>query len=321
MEDDRRNIVREEYIARINSVQDYIEANFSEEFSLKKLAEIANFSPYHFHRIFSIMTGETLFQFIQRIRLEKAGFLLLANPKTPIIEIALECGFSNQASFAKAFKNHFNMNASKFREERLQEIELKSTPESNMGKVFCQGINYNGTIKGKQCCITEVTLDTSFSVEVKEIPDMEVVYIRHTGPYKQDAALFHALFEKLYHWGAERGLMEADEIKWLTLFHDKLDLTEDHKLRISICMTVSKGVKVDGEVGRTTIPGGKYAVGHFQLQEDQYQNAWKALCGQWLPESGYQPDDRLCFELYPKHTSGDLENSQYVDIYIPIKPL
>ena len=57
------------------------------------------------------------------------------------------------------------------------------------------------------------------------------------------------------------------------------------------------------------IPGGKYAVAHFELSSpEEYQSAWYTLCGGWLPESGYQPDDRPSFEHYlndpNKHPEG-----------------
>lgn len=111
----RKNFLREEYKSRINKVQDYIESNVGEELSVIKLSEVANFSPYHFHRIFSVLSGETLYQYIQRIRLEKSANNLLANHKKPIADIAPECGFTNQASFARAFKKYFNISAGDWR--------------------------------------------------------------------------------------------------------------------------------------------------------------------------------------------------------------
>jgi len=90
----------EQYRGRINTAVDYIEKNLNHNFSLDEIASVAGFSKYHFHRIFYIFTGESLFQFIQRLRLEKAATLLLTDPVKPVTEIALECGFSNSSSFA-----------------------------------------------------------------------------------------------------------------------------------------------------------------------------------------------------------------------------
>lgn len=307
-----------EYKSRINKVQDYIETHLSEEFSLHGLSSIANFSPYHFHRIYNGMTGETLFQYIQRVRLEKAAYLLLANKQLKIIQIALDCGFSTQASFAKAFKNHFNMSASQF---RINKKSLdKSIVESNMGKVSNEIGLYNRIIRNEEEIkeVKNVTLD--YQVTIKTITDMEAVYIRHTGPYKQDCALFERLFGQLYFWVKEKNLIHPINSKWLTLYHDTPEITPDDKLRISVCMTVEEKVDTDGEIGNIVVQGGRYAVGHFEISEDAYQDAWNAMYSEWFPQSRYQPDDRLCFELYQSQATGE-EGKHLVDIYIPVRPL
>jgi len=51
---------RQEYIARINRVMDYIEKHLNEEITLDKIAQVACFSPFHFHRVFSTLTNETI---------------------------------------------------------------------------------------------------------------------------------------------------------------------------------------------------------------------------------------------------------------------
>ena len=110
-----RRFLVEEYRSRINRVIDYIEANIDRDLSLSELAEVAHFSPFHFHRIFRAMVGETLNGFIQRIRLEKAAMKLALNPRESITEIATECGFSGPSAFARAFRDTFGMSASQWR--------------------------------------------------------------------------------------------------------------------------------------------------------------------------------------------------------------
>ncbi|MFC1574326.1 helix-turn-helix domain-containing protein [Candidatus Latescibacterota bacterium] len=82
------SLLRSEYQSRINRVMDYIDAEIDGDLSLKNLSAIAHFSPYHFHRIFHAMTGETLSRYIQRIRIEKAASLLVINPKKTITGIS-----------------------------------------------------------------------------------------------------------------------------------------------------------------------------------------------------------------------------------------
>ncbi len=79
--------------------------------------------------------------------------------------------------------------------------------------------------------------------------------------------------------------------------------------------------KVDGEVGLMTIPGGKFAVGHFEIDETQFGQAWDALLGEWMPSSGYQSDGRMCYELYLNDPHAHSEKKFLVDICEPVKPL
>ena len=112
LDEARRRAMRAEYVARINRVIDHIEANLGSTLALEDLAEVAAFSPYHFHRIFKSMVGENLGAFIRRRRVEKAASLLLSNPARPITQVALECGFSSPAAFARVFRESFGMSAS-----------------------------------------------------------------------------------------------------------------------------------------------------------------------------------------------------------------
>ena len=92
---------RAEYIARVDRVIDYVERHLDEELSLDKLASVACFSRFHFHRIFGAVMGETLHQFIGRLRVERAALQLVSNPSKSITEIAFDCGFSGPAPFAR----------------------------------------------------------------------------------------------------------------------------------------------------------------------------------------------------------------------------
>jgi|SRR5688572_8257881 len=109
------NRSRREYQRRVNRVVDYIEKHPAQQLSLARLAHIAAFSPYHFHRIFKSITHETLFDFSQRLRLEKAAQALLASRDTSVTQMAEQYGFASGATFARAFKAHFGMNASEWR--------------------------------------------------------------------------------------------------------------------------------------------------------------------------------------------------------------
>ncbi|MCP5105468.1 MAG: GyrI-like domain-containing protein [bacterium] len=98
-------------------------------------------------------------------------------------------------------------------------------------------------------------------------------------------------------------------------------LTDEDKLRLSVCITVPEDTKGEGEVGKMVVTGGKFAVGRFEINMDEYPHAWYTMMAGWMPESGYQPDDRLCYELYRNDPKEHPENKHIFDICIPVKPL
>lgn len=326
MQDRKQQYLREEYTARINRVIDYINSNISSDLTLDELAEVAGFSPFHFHRLFKAMVGENLNAFIKRIRVEKAAAMLSQNPKDSITEIAFKCGFSGSSAFARAFQEAFKMSASQWRENEYSKIgkmdSNREQEQDNIQQEFAVYPSYIDNVN-KQIWRIEMTgsKDLFTSIEVKEVPEMHIAYIRYIGPYAGDGGLFGRLFNKLCAWAGPRGLLRFPETKMITIYHDNPDITDESKLRTDVCVTVPADTSVEGEVGKSTVPAGKYAVAHFEIKPGQYGDAWNAVYGGWFPESGYQPDDRPCFELYLNDPQQHPEGKHIVDIYAPVKPL
>lgn len=323
-----RNSLRREYLSRINRVIDYIEINLDKVLSLEELAGVAHFSPYHFHRIFRAVMGESIFRFIQRLRLEKAASLLLANTEEPVTRIAYNSGFSNSSAFARAFREYFNVSPRKWRDNNGNENSKNGTTNSNIGitdskmgkdimvaALYTDYNNFNNSLR------RSAMLAPHYTVSVKEMPEYTVAYVRHIGPYKGDGDLFEDLFNRICRWAGPRDLLNFPETKFIAVYHDNPDITAEEKLRISICITVPEGIAADGEIGTMKISGGKYAVARFELATDEYEAAWDAVYGEWLPGSGYQPDDRLPYELYINDPEEHPERKCIVDICVPVKPL
>ena len=164
-------------------------------------------------------------------------------------------------------------------------------------------------------------MEKDVKIEVREMPELNVAHVQHIGPYKGDTKLFAGLFEKLMGWAGPRGLLNSPEIMALSVYHDDPKTTEEDKSRISVCITVPEDTEVEGEIGKMTVPAGMYAVGRFELDPDEYEEAWNMVYSDWLPESRYQSDDRPSFEIYRNDPNEHPENKHIVDICIPVKPL
>lgn len=185
---------RQEYKARINRVMDYVEKNLDQHIDLVALSEIAHFSPYHFHRMFTFITGETPNNFLLRLRIEKAASLLLKNDGLPIKEIAYRCGFTNSSTFSRTFRKFYGITAQEYKNMEKAVFSKNGIQYSKNGKAISK-IGQQTPPANAQLCSVEfknlVFMDTK--IEVKKMPDIQVIYCRHLGQFNQ----IHKAFEKV----------------------------------------------------------------------------------------------------------------------------
>lgn len=328
-----RNYRRNQYIASINRVIDHIESHLDKSLTLREPAEIACFSPFHFHRMFSAIVGEPLNQFVGRVRVERAALQLITNLNRSITDIALDNGFSSSATFARAFQKRYGMSASRWRAEGYAQLRKNGKTNRKDGKDSRDAFGYLDVDVAGEAIRPVLTSQrlrryhmqpgSSLSTEVKIItlPPMHVAYVRHVGPYKGDSQLFQNLRQRLMHWAGPRSLMQQPDLKMLCVYHDAPEITDEANLRTSICITVAEGTQTDGEIGAMQIAGGTYASGYFEIDVTQYESAWGFIYGNWLPESGYQPTDNPPFEMMLNNPEVHPEKKHIFNIFIPVKPM
>jgi len=316
------------YVERVNAVIDYIETHLDDDLTVEKLAEVAHFSPFHFHRIFSVMTGETLGQFIGRLRLERAATWLIGQRDRPVTEIAVECGFASPSAFSRAFRETFGMTPSAWRAGGHAGYERQSRKPNDDPSVESLARSGRFGVEGTRLSVQSGrtvwdigagSLGTA-SVEIEQLTETDVAYVRYTGRYQGLGEVFTDLFTRLMTWAEPRGLV-APGTPLLSVYHDDPGITDDDRLRVSVCVPVPADMPAEGDIGRMTIPGGACAVGHFELGITDYPAAWYALAGGWLPDSGYEPDDRLPFERFIVGREARRPDAEPVDICIPVRPL
>ena len=308
---------RKEYVHRINRVMDFIEKNIADPLDLSIIAEQAHFSPYHFHRIFTFLVGETPADFIQRIRLEKAAQLLRTHQEMSVNEIACTCGFGSLSLFSRTFRKHFDITAREFRETELVVYAKEGFYYSKNGKVVGKNKQLPPDFD-PQLCMVELKklIVMNAKIEVKEMPEFNVAYVRHTGAFNQ----IGPAYEKLMRWAGPRGLLSSPDVKTITVVHDDPSITSIEKVRSSACIILKEDLKVEGEIGKMTVPGDKYAVGRFEIGKTEFEKAWNSMC-LWFTESGYQQGDGCTYELYHNNHTEHPKQKFIVDICIPIKPL
>lgn len=298
---------KQEYIARVNKVMDYLENHIDQPVNLEKLAQIACFSPYHFHRIFSVLTGETLNSFILRIRLEKASQLLQYHKKMTVGEIAQSCGFTSISLFSRTFRKHVGMTANTFRKTRKSALTKDGNSYDNNGDLLS---------KRKQSLSESIDINNLIfpdaKITVKRMPEMKVIYCRHKGAFYKIGHAYNTVME----WAANHNLLDFPTTKLITVYHDTPGIAEMKNVRQSACVTVEKDIKVSGEIGKMVIQAGKYAVGHFEIGMNEFEKAWNTMSF-WIVENNHSLGQGNDYEIY--YDGYQSFDSKFIlDICIPV---
>jgi AraC family transcriptional regulator len=290
------------YLQRINLVINYIQQNLSDPLPLLTLADIAHFSPFHFHRIFKSVVGETLADFTLRLRLERAALLLKTTPNLPITEAAFSCGFESASHFSRAFKKQFGISPRSWD----RHTPLKN---SNNGQVL-EGFPLY-TVDSLQ----EMDEASQFEVSLRSMPAQKLAYIRVLNPYGSVQVL--TAYNHLIDWFRGRGR----NLESTTLFgmsQDDPEITPLERCRFDWCLTVPNDWQGEGEVNITQFPACKIACIHFESDIFQEDRIWQYFYNYWLPNSRYQPDNLPAMEIYGQQPA-EIGWEQYnMDCAVPI---
>ena len=268
-----------EYTQRIDRVIDYLRENLNRPTKLSELAQVACFSEFHFHRIFSAVTGETLNGFENRQRLEKAARLLRYS-KQSLTEIALDCGFSSSATFSRAFRSGFNTSPSQYRK--------------------------NGAIKNSKICkelfaaqeyILPMSVEekrTAFPVTLKEFPEWQVAYIRVSDAFDMDKVI--AAFKEMIEWAKSQAAFSQGVLFGMSA--DDPHVTPKHLYRYEVCLAAAVPFKRIKGISILTMPARHYATTKVSGDIYKVATAWDYLYRGWLINSDYEPEHAPALEIF-----------------------
>ena len=296
-----------DYKTRINRAFEFIDNNLASNLSLTTVSEAAFYSPFHFHRVFKFVTGETLNEYITRQRIEKAAATLL-HTSIKSMEVAHLYGFSDSSSFSRAFKKYFGVSPSEFKKQNPNRHSKIRQLNSKIGQEYPAYEKYI-------CIITELKKWTEMNakIEIKETPKLNLAGITHVGVNGIENA-----FEKLTKWANPKGLLKSSEAKMGRVFFDSFKVTAPDKVRMSIFLTTDAPFEPEGEVNKLTINNGKCIVGRFEITPDEFEKSWTSLFI-WMNENGYKKGSENPYEIYQNDFRKHPEKKLIVDLYIPIE--
>jgi len=315
---------RDVYGDRMHRVTEYIDQHIDQFLDLDTLAEVAHFSPFHFHRLFSAYMGETLGGYMRRRRCEIAATRLLAQPQLAVLKVALDVGFGSAEAFTRAFNARFGCSPTTW---RLQQTGVKTNPghedgnpnqtNSKASQVLSKPDQDHVETPGNNGAPEHFKSEAFMKVEIIERKPTPIAYLRHVGSYGAELSAFWQT--KVYPWMVASGLIGQARYG---ISHDDPHVTAPEQCRYDAGCEIPPNFIALGDAHKTVIPGGQYAALSFKGTVSEFGAAWTSLLRDWLPTSGLQLDNRPMFEYYPAGSSYDPATGVLdCKLCVPVMPL
>jgi len=272
-----------DYVERINRAIDHVMRHLAEPLPLDDVARAAAFSPFHFHRIFKALVGETVHDFVKRVRLEHALHLLSYREGASLTEVALACGFSSSSDFSRSFRGRFGVPPSAFDVQTLRRLRR----EQMVGALLPADQRH------RLARLPPGQNPDGFVVRLRQVPARRVAYLRVFKPYEGEGVAQAA--RRLVAWAAARGLAGG---QWLGYQWDDPEIVPLDQCRYDVGLEIPEGAAVDGDVSVAQFAPMTLAELDIAGPADLEMRALDWLFTTWLPTSGYAPDHQPCFEAW-----------------------
>jgi AraC family transcriptional regulator len=278
---------------------------------LQALARTAALSPFHFHRIFRGMVGETPLELHRRLRLERAAWQLL-HDDLPVTTVAFAAGYETHESFTRAFRLHYDCSPSEFRQSRDLGAPTCASP-------FRTGLAARSGLHFEPERPVPITLqltrgESVMNVEIKDMNEMRVAAVEHVGPYNR----ISEAFARLGQLAGPAGLFRPDA-KMLAIYRDDPETTPASELHSEAGITVPNDAKLLPGLREERIPAGRYACTIHKGPYEGLGDTWARFMGEWLPKSGHRMKDTASFEIYRNTPENTPKDKLETELCIPLE--
>lgn len=273
------------YEERLSRVTAYIHDHLDEEIDLQKLAEIACLSPYHWHRIYRAVQGETIAATVKRLRLHRAAGHL-AHSDMAIEEVAERCGYPNLQSFTRIFKSVYGMPPAQYRKAGSHR-QFQGPERERMMEMY--------------------------DVEIRTVPAMKLHNIEHRGSYME----IGKAFEQVAGWFAAHNRL-GEVTRSIGIYYDDPDAVAEARLRSRAGVVLRDDASADTPWEVTEILGGEHAVLRYKGPYADMMPAYQWFFEEWLRNSGHEAADAPMFEEYLNDPRDTPPTELLTDIYMPL---
>jgi AraC family transcriptional regulator len=274
-----------DYRAQLAQVTAHIHDRLAEPLDLNQLALVADLSPFHWHRIYHALLGETVAATVRRVRLHRASGYLAQTALT-VTEIARRCGYPNAQSFTRAFRQFFGQSPQAWRETRTDALPWQATAAQSPGV---------------------------WPVEIRHVPAIELAGIGHRGSYMR----IGKAFETAQIHVAAQGLMRA-ETRWLAQYLDDPFAYPEAQLNSRAGLSMAAGTAIAPPLQRFTVGGLPCAVLRYRGPYPNMRDAYQWLYGTWLIASGHALADQPVFEEYLNSPRDTAPADLLTDVFLPL---
>lgn len=262
------------YQQRINKAVAHINQHLKEDIRIAQLADIAHFSAFHFQRLYKALQGESPYETLLRLRLEKAIFLLKNYAQLKVLDIAFECGFASVENFSRQFKARFQCTPSAYK--KSPSLQNSRIYHENVANDFYHRIEESRAIPPK-----------SFAVTIEKLAAIPIAFIRAI--FGHDGSLLVQRYQKLMSWALNQQIPYQGLLTRFGMSIDNPEVTPANKYRYDFAIKVAQPFVPEGLIEYGEIPQNLFATVHCIGKLNDVAQAWDYLYKHWLPSSGYIP--------------------------------
>jgi AraC family transcriptional regulator len=279
---------RSDYADRLERVFRWLADHLDDTLDLARLADVACLSPYHFHRVYRAMQGETAADTVRRMRLHRAAVELITG-ELPVARLARRAGYGSQEAFTRAFKAAYGVPPARYRASFVP-MPTASRQEDAM----------------------EAT--TTYEAAIRQTAPLRVAALPHHGPYMN----IGSTFERLLALAGGQGLL-GSEIRTFGIYYDDPSATPANALRADACLAIPDGCAPSGELEVREVRGGRYAVVLHVGPYAELERPYRWLYGTWLAQSGEEPDNAPIVEEYLNDARTVPPTALETEIWLPLR--
>ncbi len=284
-----------DWFNRMNAALDLIELRITEPLDIEAIAAAAYSSPFHFQRMFHMLTGMTTAEYVRKRRITLAA-QELAMSEAKVLDVALKYGYDSPESFAKAFRRIHGVSPS---EARGPGVSLRATPR----------ISFHLSLKGDK--------DMEYRIEDKEAFTTVGKVLATTCAEGQNLRDIPQFWQQCQQDGTEEKLVairEGDLVYGICM--GMAPGSDQFDYMIGVQVNDSAPVAPEG-LTASVIPASTWAIfTSVGPMPGAIQNVFSRIFSEWFPSTGYEHAGTPELEVYPAE---DPNAEDYrCEVWIPI---